>query len=281
MRNPAVPLALPLALALSLAAAAAVPAAADPSLATRFLLLAGHPTADAADSEGVLVIPGLVMPLGDRAPDGPPAEAAVREVTALASNLTRTLRLEEVEVLYTHPQRLAVGEETTLPPPSASSPVRIAVTLQGFNRELATYRVRFTDGAKTFADSVVSVPRDKRALVGGLDGEEAPYLFLVVEPAVGVQRVEEGITPPRVVEKPAPAYTAEAKAARIQGVVILQATIDERGTVERVEILKGLPLGLGEAAAETVRRWRFEPARDRAGEPIAVTYNLTVNFTLE
>lgn len=269
----------------------ALPAAAAEGLETRFILLAGHPAAEAGDAErGVLVIPGLVMPLGDASPATRSIEAESAEVAAVARKLATTLGLDRVEVLYTHPQSLDVGREVTLPPPSANSAVRVEVVLQGFNDEVATYRVRFVQGRSSFADSVVSVPRRKRALVGGLDGEEAPYLFLVVEPtapgppgrpAEGAPRLVEGdITPPRVIERPAPQYTPEAREQRMQGVVILQLEIDTRGTVRDAKVLKGLPMGLAEAALEAVRRWRFEPALDADGQPVAVYYNITINFRL-
>jgi periplasmic protein TonB len=39
-------------------------------------------------------------------------------------------------------------------------------------------------------------------------------------------------------------------------------------------------MGLDQAALDAVRQWKFEPAT-RAGEPVDVYYNLTVNFRLE
>ena len=278
-------------LVLAAAALCALPAAAAEALDTRFILLAGHPAAEAGDADrGVLVIPGLVMPLGNASATPRSIEADSREIAALARKLRSTLGLESVDVLYTHPQRLEVGEEVTLPPPSASSTVRVEVVLQGFNEEVATYRVRFAEGRASFADSVLSVPRQKRALVGGLDGEEAPYLFLVVEPGPPARQgaAAEGeptfvggdISPPRAIERTPPEYTPEAREQRLQGVVILQAEIDQRGQVRAVKVLKGLPLGLNEAALEAVRGWRFEPARDADGNPVAVYYNLTFNFQL-
>jgi TonB family protein len=274
-----------------LAAAAvlcALPAAAAEALDTRFILLSGHPAAEAGDADhGVLVIPGLVMPLGDASRTPRSIEAESQEIAVLARKLRSTLGLDSVDVLYTHPQRLDVGREVTLPPPSASSAVRVEVVLQGFNEEVATYRVRFAQGRSNFADSVLSVPRQKRALVGGLDGDEAPYLFLVVEPSASApatqgtpRNVGGDMTPPRAIERPAPQYTAEARKERVQGVVILQLEIDTRGRVRNAKVLKGLPLGLSEAAMETVNRWRFEPALDADGKPVDVYYNITINFQI-
>ena len=84
---------------------------------------------------------------------------------------------------------------------------------------------------------------------------------------------------PVTIHEVAPQYTEEARKARIQGSVILQAIIDKGGDVERVEVLKGLPIGLSEASVEAVKQWRFEPAT-LDGKPVKVYFNLTINFRL-
>ena len=265
------------------ALAAAFPAPAAETVATRFVLLAGHPAADGGGSEqGALVVPGLVMALGDATPELSRLLAGAEEIATLARKLEATLGLDRVEVLYSTLQTVELHRPMTLTAPTPTSPVRVHVALEGFNPQAATYRVRFTDARPTaFADSVLTVPREKRALVGGLDGPEAPYLFLVVEPQGVTRRVDENITPPQVLERPAPQYTEEGRAARVQGVVILQLEIDRHGEVRKTTVLKGLPAGLSEAAAEAVRTWRFEPARDESGKAIDVFYNITVHFRLD
>ena len=271
-----------------LAAAAAGAAAPAAGLETAFYLFSGFPQAESG-ADGVLVIPGTVIPLDSAAAAAAPAGTEETEaVSRLAENLRRTLRLERIEVLYRHGSRLAVGAEEVLPPPAATTNLRLTVELQGYSPDVATYRVRFTEGEKVFADTGVSVRRGHRAVVGGLDGEQAPYLFLALEPRglaseVGgektVHRVAGDVTPPRALEREPPQYTEEARKERITGVVIVQAHIDEAGRVRDVKVLKGLPGGLSEAAVKAVRRWRFEPARHK-GRPVEVYYNLTINFTL-
>jgi TonB family protein len=92
-------------------------------------------------------------------------------------------------------------------------------------------------------------------------------------------QIDGSLTAPRAVTTTAPAYTPEAREARIQGVVIVQAIINKEGNVTDVKVLKGLPLGLEESAVETIRTWKFEPAT-LEGKPVDVYYNLTVNFTI-
>jgi TonB family protein len=96
----------------------------------------------------------------------------------------------------------------------------------------------------------------------------------------GPIRVGGDVQPPVKVSAPSPQYTEIARKARIQGVVIVEAIIDKSGSVTNVKILKGLPMGLDSAAADAVKKWKFKPATLN-GKPVAVIYNLTVNFRLQ
>lgn len=87
------------------------------------------------------------------------------------------------------------------------------------------------------------------------------------------------VTAPQKLSSPQPQYTEEARKARIQGVVIVQAVINCHGLVEDVTILKSLDPGLDRNCVDAISRWRFEPATQN-GKPVSVYYNLTVNFRL-
>jgi TonB family protein len=76
-----------------------------------------------------------------------------------------------------------------------------------------------------------------------------------------------------------PMYPAAARKARVAGVVVLSAEIDERGVVVNPRIIRSIPM-LDQAALDAVKQWRF--ARPSlGGEPTCVTMTLTVNFSLE
>ncbi|HEX7138256.1 MAG TPA: energy transducer TonB [Vicinamibacterales bacterium] len=92
--------------------------------------------------------------------------------------------------------------------------------------------------------------------------------------------VASGTVPPLLISGTEAKYTPEARKARIGGIVIVEVIIDKSGRVVAARILKALPFGLSEAAVEAVKKWRFKPAT-REGEPVAVRYNLTVNFRLD
>jgi periplasmic protein TonB len=75
-----------------------------------------------------------------------------------------------------------------------------------------------------------------------------------------------------------PGYPPLARAARIQGIVHLQAVISADGTIQHLTLIAGHPL-LIEAAMEAVARWRYRPTLLN-GEPVEVVTDIVVNFTL-
>jgi TonB family protein len=99
-------------------------------------------------------------------------------------------------------------------------------------------------------------------------------------PADEPLRVGEGITRPEKISGAAPVYTELARRARVSGTVITEAIIDEQGDVVNVRVLKGLPMGLDQAAVDAVKTWKFKPATVE-GRPVKVYYVLTVNFHVE
>jgi len=98
-------------------------------------------------------------------------------------------------------------------------------------------------------------------------------------PPVKPMRVHAGMEAPVKIVNVDPIYPAIAQTARVQGVVILEAIIDERGAVKSVSVLRSISL-LDRAAEEAVRQWRFTPARLN-GEAVPVVMTVTVNFTLD
>jgi protein TonB len=77
---------------------------------------------------------------------------------------------------------------------------------------------------------------------------------------------------------PPPVYPAIAQQARVQGTVILEATIDVDGSVRDVKVLRSIPL-LDQAAIDAVREWKYSPTILN-GNPVPVIMTVTVTFTL-
>lgn len=92
-------------------------------------------------------------------------------------------------------------------------------------------------------------------------------------------RVGGGVRPPTKVLDVAPVYPQVAKDARVQGVVIVEATVAEDGTVSDARVVRSIPL-LDEAALTAVKQWRYTPTWLN-GEAVPVQMVMTINFTLQ
>jgi uncharacterized protein len=96
----------------------------------------------------------------------------------------------------------------------------------------------------------------------------------------GVYVVGPGIEEPVALFQPLPAYTAEARAARVEGIVFVQAVIRKDGTVDSFKVLRGLGYGLDESVINAIStKWRFRPGTLK-GEPVDVQANIAVSFRL-
>ena len=76
-----------------------------------------------------------------------------------------------------------------------------------------------------------------------------------------------------------PQYPAIAQSARVQGIVIIEATIGPNGKVHDAKVLRSIPL-LDNAALDAVRQWVFTPTLLN-GVPVPVIMTVTVQFTLQ
>jgi TonB family protein len=91
-----------------------------------------------------------------------------------------------------------------------------------------------------------------------------------------------GLTLPSVVDRsPKPRYTLEAMRQKIQGRVLVDAVVDERGRVADAKIAKSLDktYGLDEEALATARLWRFKPGVLK-GKPVPVAVQLEFDYRL-
>jgi protein TonB len=77
-------------------------------------------------------------------------------------------------------------------------------------------------------------------------------------------------------QRTTPAYPPIAKAARVSGTVVLQATIGRDGTVENLRVVSG-PAMLQQAALDAVRQWRYRPYLV-SNEPVEVETTVNVIF---
>ena len=96
----------------------------------------------------------------------------------------------------------------------------------------------------------------------------------VFQPGLG------GVSLPVLLVQTLPGYTDSAIQARIQGTVLLRAVVRRDGSVDRVQVLRGLGHGLDERAIQEIaNHWKFRPGL-RAGQPVDVWATIEVSFTL-
>jgi protein TonB len=116
---------------------------------------------------------------------------------------------------------------------------------------------------------------------GGIDIGQfgAPSSVIVLpKPNPEPKRIGGDIREPRKIFDVAPVYPPLAIAARKEGIVILEAVIDERGNVVRLKVLRSEPL-LDGAAIAAVERWRYTPTLLN-NVPVPVLMTITVRFSL-
>jgi TonB family protein len=83
----------------------------------------------------------------------------------------------------------------------------------------------------------------------------------------------------RVLAKPEPKYTDEARKHQITGTVVLRVVFSRSGEVTNIRAVQSLPFGLTEKAIVAARQIRFSPAI-KDGHPVSVYMQLEYNFNL-
>ena len=88
-------------------------------------------------------------------------------------------------------------------------------------------------------------------------------------------RVGGAISTPELLHRVEPVYPPGAVANRLEGTVVVEATVDDQGRVQSVKILRSLG-PLDQAAIDAVMRWRYSPLRvNDAPAHFLVTVNVT------
>ena len=83
----------------------------------------------------------------------------------------------------------------------------------------------------------------------------------------------------RLISKPEPQYTEDARKNQITGTVVLKVVFGSNGTVSNIRTVSGLPYGLTERAIAAARNIKFVPAT-KDGHPVSMWMQLEYNFNL-
>lgn len=184
--------------------------------------------------------------LGQPVPDAPPIHARAGSATPAPSNLLNNRVLE--------PTRIPIGVTQIAGdnPPQPFGSLGTAIQ---------------TGGGSGVPDGISS-----------LDGTGTrPVLATPPVPSRPI-RVSH-MDPGSLIYQVQPVYPPLARAARVEGPVVLAALISKDGTIENLRVVAGRPM-LVSSAVEAVSKWRYRPYILNS-EPVEVETQITVNFLLE
>jgi protein TonB len=94
----------------------------------------------------------------------------------------------------------------------------------------------------------------------------------------GIVRVGGNVRPPELVQRVPPDYPPVARAAHVEGIVVIDAVIDKTGNVVSEHAVSGPGL-LIPAALNAVQQWKYQPTYLN-GQPVELGMEVTVSFNL-
>jgi TonB family protein len=139
-----------------------------------------------------------------------------------------------------------------------------------------------SDGERGLLDfSVLSPAPPEEITIGKVQGKPAPSFPANISPtgdAHVTSGIVNGLQPAKLVSSRPPAYPAIARTANVEGLVVIDAVVDETGRVTDMKVISGSPL-LTRAATDALHTWKYEPAR-LDGRPVMTQVKVSFNFNL-
>jgi len=249
-------------------------------------------------------LPDLPKPVKMDEPKPIIAPAPPKQVVAMAAPQVVNLKATPPALVNNsaHPSAVALGSPNNpLPAPTAAGPAAIDLGNKGVagmpssNTGLGKPTTVNIAGSGTpggsnkggAAVAVVGIPHGVTGGTGPLNasGRVAGPVNLaqaIPPPAAKQQGLMTTAhnTSPKVIYKPTPEYSAEARQMHLEGVVTVHIHVLPNGTVEVVGITDGLGHGLDESARRAAQGTRFEPATDASGNPVVWDGYVKVAFQL-
>jgi bla regulator protein blaR1 len=144
--------------------------------------------------------------------------------------------------------------------------------------EVARLRAQEADlAAKANASRPTDMVQAQEQQIAAMKAQKAELEARIAEAEQALETAQkdaEGTFTPKPVKTVAPVYPPAARAAHVQGLVVLRVSLDENGGVTDVEAESGPP-ALTQAAIDAVRQWRFSNPYQTAA-----TTSVTINFAL-
>ncbi len=195
----------------------------------------------------------LVAPPPPPPPPPPAAEAVQRVVKQIQTDLMNTGQLRTPTRI---PQKVQMIKEEDAPPPMAVTSGVVGGVPGGIpGGQLGGV----IGGIVSATSSLANVPR--------------------LQPVVPQRvRISQGVTRGLLIKRVEPSYPPLARAARVQGDVVLTAVISVNGDIENLQLVSGHPM-LVPSAITAVKQWRYKPYLLN-GQPVEVETTITVIFSL-
>lgn len=189
------------------------------------------------------------------------------------------------------PRRLMISLISAPPPPAAPTPPRTEpvrafhgrseLTPLGLNVPRQIPNLIPTDNGPERAEAVGPISMDQGPGIVGADNpfghSSRPAVQLAPKPSGPIQ-VSKGVAEGLLIQKILPVYPPIARAARVEGTVVLAAVISKNGVIENLRVVSGNPM-LQQAALAAVEQWRYRPYMLN-GDPVAVETTVNVIFSL-
>jgi protein TonB len=163
----------------------------------------------------------------------------------------------------------------------AARPILIATTLVA-PRLIPQHAAQIVDAPALVDPNAVGFSAENHGN-GPLDGLLGPNTPVPAPRVVeakprGPVRISAGVATGQLLSPIRPVYPQIARAAHLQGTVVVAATISKTGTIENLRVLDGPPM-LRQAAIDAIAQARYAPYK-LSGEPVEVETTINVVFTL-
>jgi TonB family protein len=166
--------------------------------------------------------------------------------------------------------------------PLPAGPYNVEVIARGFQR-LLQENVQVGAGKQAELDEKLTAGGGNTTLTvtgAPVAAPPPPPAFTArVESPTAPARVSSGTLAGNLISRPDPVYPDEAKAAHVEGAVVLRAVISKEGSIKKLTYISGPP-PLVVSAIDAVEKWKYKPYLLN-GEPTEVETTITVNYTFE
>lgn len=232
------------------------------------------------DARGHVAMPQTSAPIGD---EGGPAKRTVAKKQRESSGVTRIGDARNTQLIS--PSTSAAASETAREQTPSIDTSDTDHEQPPGSTPIASSTQKSSVGVDPIPPSNVPIPLDSPAAHNSSASVPLLEASAFERSSPPTQPSDSSFSPPKstfidgaLLKMVRPVYPPMAKQSGIQGDVVLNATISQRGDVKNVQTVSGDP-ALVDAAIDAVKQWHYEPSRIN-GQPIDVQKKIVVKFTL-